>query len=274
VENGSQGGSMIIVGELINSSRKAISEAIKSQDVQAIQQVAKDQRDAGANYIDINAGTFVGQESEYVNWMVQKVQEVVDGPCCIDSPDPRAIENALAVHKGTAMINSISLEKERFDALMPIVASHECQVIALCMSDDGMPETAEDRFAIAQDLVNSLVQKGVKVENIYVDPLVQPVSTNDSFGREFLKAIGMIMSQIPGVHTICGLSNISYGLPKRVLLNRTFMSMAIAQGLDGAIVNPLDRKMMAVIAASEALMGRDEFCMNYLNVYRANGLED
>ncbi|MFO7801739.1 MAG: methyltetrahydrofolate cobalamin methyltransferase [Desulfovermiculus sp.] len=264
---------MIIVGELINSSRKAISEAIKSQDVQAIQNVAKDQRDAGADYIDVNAGTFVGQESEYVNWLVANVQEVVDGPCCIDSPDPQAIEKALAVHKGTAMINSISLEKERFEALLPIVTAHECQVVALCMSDSGMPETAEDRFSIASDLVNKLVQKGVKVENIYVDPLVQPVSTNDSYGREFLKAIHMIMTQIPGVHTMCGLSNISYGLPKRALLNRTFMSMAIAQGLDGAIVNPLDKQMMATIASSEALAGRDEFCMNYLNVYRAGGLE-
>ena len=264
---------MIIVGELINSSRKAIGEAIKAQDVQAIQKVAKEQYEAGADYIDVNAGTFVGQESEYVNWLVEKVQDVVDGPCCIDSPDPQAIEKALAVHKGTAMINSISLEKERFEALLPIVTSYECQVVALCMSDSGMPETAEDRFAIAQDLVNKLVQKGVKVENIYVDPLVQPVSTNDSYGREFLKAIQMIMTQIPGVHTMCGLSNISYGLPRRPLLNRTFMSMAISQGLDGAIVNPLDAKMMATIAASEALSGRDEFCMNYLTVYRAGGLE-
>ena len=264
---------MIIVGELINSSRKAINEAIKAQDVQTIQQVAKDQSEAGADYIDVNAGTFVGQESEYVNWLVEKVQEVVDGPCCIDSPDPGAIEKALAVHKGTPMINSISLEKERFEALLPIVASHECRVIALCMSDAGMPETAEDRFGIAQDLVNKLVQKGMQEENIYVDPLVQPVSTNDTFGREFLKAIGMIMTRIPGVHTMCGLSNISYGLPKRALLNRTFMAMAIAQGLDGAIVNPLDTRMMATIAASEALAGRDQFCMNYLNAYRAGGLE-
>jgi 5-methyltetrahydrofolate--homocysteine methyltransferase len=264
---------MIIVGELINSSRKTISEAIKSKDVQAIQQVAQDQHEAGADYIDVNAGTFVGQESEHVNWLVQNVQEAVDGPCCIDSPDPQAIEKALAVHKGTAMINSISLEKERFEALLPIVSSHECQIVALCMSDSGMPETAEDRFAIAQDLVNKLVQQKVKEENIYVDPLVQPVSTNDTYGREFLKAINMIMTQIPGVHTICGLSNISYGLPKRALLNRTFMSMAIAQGLDGAIVNPLDKQMMATIVASDALAGRDQFCMNYLNAYRAGALE-
>jgi 5-methyltetrahydrofolate--homocysteine methyltransferase len=171
------------------------------------------------------------------------------------------------------MINSISLEKERFEALLPIVSSHECQIVALCMSDSGMPETAEDRFAIAQDLVNKLVQQKVKEENIYVDPLVQPVSTNDTYGREFLKAINMIMTQIPGVHTICGLSNISYGLPKRALLNRTFMSMAIAQGLDGAIVNPLDKQMMATIVASDALAGRDQFCMNYLNAYRAGALE-
>lgn len=264
---------MIIVGELINSSRKAISQAIEDQDVEAIQQVAKDQHQAGADYIDVNAGTFVGQESEYVNWLVKNVQEVVDGPCCIDSPDPEAIEKALAVHKGTPLINSISLEKERFQALLPLISEHECKVVALCMGDEGMPETADDRFSIAQDLVNRLVQKGVKVEDIYVDPLVQPVSTKDSYGWEFLKAIHMIMTEIPGVHTMCGLSNISYGLPKRAVLNRTFMSMAISQGLDGAIVNPLDKQMMAAIAAAEALAGRDEFCMNYLNAYRAGVLD-
>ncbi|MDZ7759684.1 MAG: methyltetrahydrofolate cobalamin methyltransferase [Desulfovermiculus sp.] len=264
---------MIIVGELINSSRKAISQAIQDQDVQAIQKVAKDQHDAGADYIDVNAGTFVGQESEYVNWLVEKVQEVVDGPCCIDSPDPEAIEKALAVHKGTPLINSISLEKERFQALLPIVTGHECKVVALCMGDSGMPETADDRFSIAQELVNKLVQKGVKLEDICVDPLVQPVSTKENYGQEFLKAIHMIITQIPGVHTMCGLSNISFGLPKRAVLNRTFMSMAIAQGLDGAIVNPLDKQMMAVITTSEALMGRDEYCMNYLNAYRAGVLD-
>lgn len=260
---------MIIIGELINASRKAIGAAIEAQDADAIQQVAKDQSEAGADFIDVNAGIFVGKEPQYLKWLVQTVQEVTDTPCAIDSPDPAAIEAALNVHKGIPMINSISLEKERHDNLMPIVAGTDMKVIALCMSDEGMPQTVEDRLKIAEKLVNGLVQNNVSIENIFVDPLVQPLSVNDLFGLEFLNAIELIMKRFEGVHTACGLSNISYGLPARKFMNQTFMAMAIARGLDGAIVNPLDKKMMANIIAAEALVGKDNFCMDYLKAYRA-----
>ncbi|MBW2614331.1 MAG: dihydropteroate synthase, partial [Deltaproteobacteria bacterium] len=225
------------------------------------------------DFIDVNAGVFVGQEPEYLKWLVTTVQSAVDGPCCIDSPDPKAIETALAVHKGTAMINSISLEKDRYDALMPIVAGTDLKVVALCMSDDGMPETTDDRMAIADKLVNGLLQNNVPVENIYVDPLVQPVSTNNDFGVEFMSAVEKIITTFKGIHTVCGLSNISFGLPNRPFLNQTFMSMAIAKGLDGAIINPLDKKMMGNIVAANALAGKDDFCMEYLKAYRAKKLE-
>ena len=260
---------MIIIGELINASRKAIGAAIEAQDADAIQQVAKDQSEAGADFIDVNAGIFVGKEPQYLKWLVQTVQEVTDTPCAIDSPDPAAIEAALNVHKGIPMINSISLEKERHDNLMPIVAGTDMKVIALCMSDEGMPQTVDDRLKIAEKLVNGLVQNNVSIENIFVDPLVQPLSVNDLFGLEFLNAIELIMKRFEGVHTACGLSNISYGLPARKFMNQTFMAMAIAKGLDGAIVNPLDKKMMANIIAAEALIGKDNFCMDYLKAYRA-----
>ena len=180
---------MLIVGELINASRKAVKAAIEEKDAAAIQKLARDQHEAGADFIDVNAGVFVGQEPEYLKWLVTTVQEVVDGPCCIDSPDPKAIETALSVHKGTAMINSISLEKDRYDALLPIVAGTDLKVVALCMSDQGMPETKDDRMAIADKLVNGLLQKNVPVENIYVDPLVQPVSTNSVSHPSFAAAV-------------------------------------------------------------------------------------
>ncbi len=260
---------MIIVGELINASRKAIGQAITDQDAEAIKTVAVHQQQAGANYIDVNAGIFVGKEAAHLSWLTQTVQNAVDCPCALDSPDPAALETALAVHKGVAMINSISLEKERFDKLLPVVAGSDLKVVALCMSDDGMPETVEDRLVIADKLINALVGKGVKLENIYVDPLVQPMSVNNSFGVEFLNAIEAIRARFPGVHTMCGLSNISFGLPARKFLNQTFMAMAIAKGLDGAIINPLDKKMMANITAAEALAGRDNYCMKYLKAYRA-----
>ncbi len=265
---------MLIVGELINSSRKAVKEAIEAENTGVIQQIARDQHENGADYIDINAGTFVGKEARYMTWLVELVQAAVAAPCCIDSPDPKVIEAVLPLHKGTPMINSISLEKERYDALLPVVSGTDCKVIALCMSDAGMPETKADRLSIASELINKLVKNNVPLENIYVDPLVQPISTNDAYGREFLNAIEAIMTEFPGVHTICGLSNISYGLPERKLLNQAFMVMAICKGLDGAIINPMDRRMMANIHAAETLAGRDEYCSNYLTAYRKGVLAD
>ncbi len=264
---------MIVIGELINASRKAIGAAIEGKDAEAIKKVARDQFEAGANYIDVNAGIFVGEEPAYLQWLVRTVQEEVDAPCAIDSPDPKAIEAGLEVHQGTPMINSISLEKERYDKLLPILAGTDLRVIALCMSDEGMPETVEDRLKIADKLVNGLIQKNVKVENIFVDPLVQPISVNNTFGVEFLNSVEEIMKRFPGIHTACGLSNISYGLPARKFMNQTFMVMAIAKGLDGAIMNPLDQKMMANIIAAEALAGKDKFCMNYLKAFRAKKFE-
>jgi 5-methyltetrahydrofolate--homocysteine methyltransferase len=264
---------MIIIGELINASRKAIKAAIEAQDAEAIQQVAKDQAAAGADYIDVNAGIFVGKEPEYLRWLVQTVQQVTDKPCAIDSPDPAAIEAALAAHRGTPMINSISLEKDRYDKLMPIIAGTDMKVIALCMSDAGMPQTVDDRMKIADELVGGLVKNHIPVENIFVDPLVQPVSVDKTFGVGFINAIEKIVAAFPGIHTACGLSNISYGLPARKFMNQTFMTMAVAKGLDGALINPLDKRMMATIIAAEALAGRDNFCMNYLKAFRAGLFE-
>jgi 5-methyltetrahydrofolate corrinoid/iron sulfur protein methyltransferase len=260
---------VIIVGELINASRKAVRQAIESRDQAALEKIAKDQAERGADYIDVNAGVFVDSEAECLKWLVKVVQGAVDRPCCIDSPDPGAIEAALAAHKGTAMVNSISLEKKRYEKLLPLISGTDAKVVALCMSDEGMPETADQRMAIADKLINGLVRSHVPLENIYVDPLVQPVATNNVFGAEFLLAIERITQTFKGVHTMCGLSNISFGLPERKFINQTFMVMAIARGLDGAIVNPLDARMMGCITTAEMLMGSDSYCMNYLKSYRA-----
>lgn len=260
---------MIIIGELINASRKSIGEAIEAQNAEVIQQVAQDQSKAGVDFIDVNAGAFPKVESKYLTWLVKIVQEVVDCPCAIDSPNPAAIEAALTVHKGTPIINSISLEKGRYERMIPIIAGTDMKVIALCMSDEGVPKTVDDRLRIADNLVNRLIQDRVKVENIFVDPLVQPLSVGSSMGKEFLNAIELVMNRFEDIHTACGLSNISYGLPSRKFLNQTFMIMAIVKGLDCVIVNPLDRKIMANIVAAETLAGKDDYCMNYIRSYRA-----
>lgn len=264
---------MIIIGELINSSRKPIKAAIEAKDADSIRRIASDQAENRAAYIDVNAGTFVENEPEYLTWLVQTAQEASDLPCAIDSPNPKAVEAALKVHKGVAMINSISLEKERYDNLMPLIAGTDLKVVALCMSDEGMPVTVDDRLKIADALVNDLVKNNIPLENIFIDPLVQPVSVDKTYGTGFLDSIEALTEKFKGIHTACGLSNISYGLPGRKQLNRAFMIQAILKGLDGAIINPLDKGMQAAITTAEALVGRDDYCMNYLKAFRAGLFE-
>lgn len=259
---------MEIVGELINASRKKIRNDIKEKNCEVIQQVAKDQHEHGASFIDVNAGIFVGKEADYLTWLVETVQDTIDAPCCIDSPDPKAVEAAMKVHKGTPMINSISLEKDRYEAMLPLIRGTDVKIIALCMSDEGMPYTKKDRLKIADNLINGLVKNNVKLENIYVDPLVHPIGSGNHLGKEFLNSIRSLHEQYEGIHTICGLSNISYGIPKRKFANQLFMTMAITCGLNAAIINPLDKRMMANIVAAETLIGKDDYCMNYVQAYR------
>ena len=178
------------------------------------------------------------------------------------------IEEAVKVHKGTPMLNSISLEKDRYENMLPVVKGKDMKVIALCMSDEGMPYTKDDRLKIANKLINNLVQNNVPLENIYVDPLVQPIGSGDNFGKEFIDTIEAIHAEYEGINTICGLSNISYGIPKRKFVNQTFMVMAITKGLNAAIMNPLDKRMMASVIATETLLGKDPFCENYVTKYR------
>ncbi|SHJ65128.1 5-methyltetrahydrofolate--homocysteine methyltransferase [Desulfatibacillum alkenivorans DSM 16219] len=264
---------MIIVGELLNASRPAVKNAIEKQDEKFVADLAKAQEKAGAHYIDVNAGVFPEQEPKYLSWLVKVVQEATNLPCALDSPNPQAIKAAMEVHQGAPLVNSISLEKTRWDSLLPLAANNPCKLVALCTSDQGMPKSREQRVEIAERMVCGLLQAGMNADDIYVDPLVQPVATDAGFGEQFLLAMGDILNLFPSVHAMCGLSNISYGLPVRKLLNRTFMILAIGRGLDGAIINPLDKEMMAAIAAAETLVGKDGFCMNYLKAFRAGALE-
>ncbi|MDR2406198.1 MAG: dihydropteroate synthase, partial [Deltaproteobacteria bacterium] len=221
---------MTIVGELINASRKKIREAIEKADADFIKDIAMQQDKAGATFVDVNAGVFVGEEPEKLVWLVETVQSVVDKPLALDSPDPKAIEAAIKVHKGTPMLNSISLESDRWEKLSPVIANTDIKVVSLCMSDAGMPTTAVDRIKIAEELVDRLTKINVPMDNIYIDPLVQPVGTDFTFGIEFLKAVTGIKSKFEGLHIMCGLSNISFGLPERHFLNRIFMAQALFAG--------------------------------------------
>jgi len=258
---------MIVVGEKINTSRKSIAAAAEKRDADFIIKVARAQVDAGATYIDVNAGTLLEKETEVLCWLVETVQGAIDIPLSLDSPNPAALAAAMKLHVGEPMINSISLEKDRLDALLPIVASQPCAVVALCMAETSMPTTTEERVEVGSELIDKLTSKGVPLEKIYVDPLVQPVSVDTNMGVATLGAIEQIMRKYDGVNTICGLSNISYGLPERKLINRNFLALAIAHGLNGAILDPTDNLLMATMYTVEMLMGVDEYCGNYIDAY-------
>lgn len=263
---------MLIVGELINTSRKAINEAVDNKDAAYIQKIANEQVEAGAHYLDVNCGTKVFNEVETMEWLVNIVQEVVEMPLCIDSPDPKALEAGLALCKyGQPMINSITDEKERVVAVLPLAQKYKAKLVALCMDDTGMPETANDRMRVVKSLYAKLKEAGIPNGDIYFDPLVKPISSVDTAGEEVLGTIKAIKAEHPDVHFMCGLSNVSYGLPHRKILNRLFVVQTMALGMDGYILNPTDKGMMGTIAASQALLGQDAYCTNYLAAYR-NGL--
>ena len=260
---------MVIVGELINTSRKAIGEAVEKKDARYIQQVAAEQAKAGASYIDVNCGNKVFEELENMEWLVNTIQEAVEVPLCIDSPNPAALEVGLALVKhGTPMINSITDEGPRFAAVLPLVQKYNAKIVALCMDDQGMPDTAGDRLRVAKSLYAKLTAAGVKDGDIYFDPLVKPISSVATAGAEVLDSIRMIRAQYADVHFMCGLSNVSYGLPNRKYLNRLFVSQTMAAGMDGYILNPTDKNMMGLIYAAKTLLGQDEYCMGYIKAHR------
>lgn len=266
---------MLIVGELINTSRKAISEAVEGKNAQYIQQVAQEQLEAGANYIDVNCGNKVFNELEYMQWLVTTIQETVKVPLCIDSPNPQALEAGLALAQyGTTMINSITDEGPRFEAILPLVLKYKTKVVALCMDDHGMPETAADRMRVVDSLYDKLTAAGVKDDDIYFDPLVKPVSSVQTAGVEVLETIKLIKQNYPKVHFMCGLSNVSYGLPNRKVLNRLFVAQTMTLGMDGYILNPTDKSMMGVIYAGTTLLGKDDYCMGYLKAHRKGLYEE
>lgn len=258
---------MIIVGEKINTSRASISKAVENKDAGFIQQIAIEQVEAGADYVDVNAGTFLDEEIDCLSWLVETVQAVTDRPLCIDSPNPRALEKALSIHRGEAMINSISLEKERYESLLPVVTQHPCKVVALCMAETAMPVSAADRMKAATELIERLAGKGVPLENIFVDPLVQPVSVDVRMGPAVLEAVAGIMDRFPGVNTICGLSNISYGLPARRMINRHFLGLAVSRGLSAAILDPTDPRLMSALLTVRMLLGQDDYCSEFIDAY-------
>jgi len=262
---------MLIIGERINASRKSILQAIQERNTSFIQEEAKRQVESGAQMLDVNAGVRVRQEPEDIAWLVRTIQEVVNVPLCIDSPNPLAIEAGLSLHKGRAMVNSITLEEKRLKGILPLVKQYGSLVVALTMSENKMPETAKDRLDISREIIKIIQKENIPLENLYIDPLVHPISTDKNNAIIVLESIRMIKETF-SVKIITGLSNISFGLPNRPLINRTFLAMALSAGLDSALIDPLDKEIMATLRATEALLGQDEYCLQYLTAFRKGNL--
>jgi len=268
---------VLIVGEKLNSSIKRVAEAIEARDTAVIQDLARRQAEAGADYLDANAAIRVSQELDDLAWLIETIRAVTDRPLCIDSPNPAAIARGLELlrssgHPGRPLINSITAEPERLQGILPLAGQYHCPVVALTSDEQGIPTTVEDRLRIAGRIVAEAEKYGVPREDLYFDPLVLPVSTDVRNAVLFMEALSAIKAEYPGVKTISGLSNVSYGLPKRKIINRAFLIMAMHAGMDAAILDPLDADLMGLLKAGEMLLGRDEFCMNYLMAYRSGML--
>lgn len=260
---------MIIIGEKLNSTIKEIQIAIENADRGGLASIAKGQYAAGASYIDINAGMFVEDEPEKLAWMATVVQEATGAPLSIDSPNTQAIRRALEVNTNPdVLINSINGEPKRFAEILPLVVEYDTSVIALCMGTAGIPETVLERMEIAEKLVEDLSKAGVRQDKIFLDPLVLPLSTGTQNGNVVLETIRQLRVEFPKVHIACGLSNISFHLPARKLINQAFLVAAIYAGMDGAILDPLDQRLMSMLYASEALFGKDNHCKTYLKKFR------
>ncbi len=261
-----------VIGERINTSRKRVLAAVADRDAEYIMDDVKKQEAAGAHFIDVNAGARIGHEHEDMKWLVDTVQPVTSLPLCLDSPDPEVLEAAFRQVEKEPMINSISLEKERYEAMMPFLEGKACKVVALCMDDTGMPSSSEDIFGRAKALLEALESIGFNQGGVYLDPLIQPVSTDTGKGLMVLDAVKKIREHFPEVHITGGLSNISFGLPQRKIINRAFVSLMMGAGMDSAIMDPLDSAVMATIKTTEMLLGGDNFCMNFLKGVRSGDI--
>ena len=267
---------MLLMGESINGTRRQVGEAIQARDADFIKQLALDQVNAGARVLDVNGGVAGGNEVDDLLWLIEVVRGVTDTQLMVDSASPEAlaagVEAALANGGATPLINSISGEQSRIDVVIPLVEQYRCPVVGLCLGDEGIPSTAEGRLAVAERLVNLVTAAGLPSEDLWIDPLVLAISADTQAALVSMGTLKLVKERLP-VRTTAGLSNVSFGLPNRALLNRTFVAMCAGIGIDGIIVDVRDKQMMATVRAIEALRGEDAYCGGYLKCHRQGLLE-
>lgn len=259
---------MIIIGEKINGFIPKTLDAIQNRDEEYIKSLARGQSKAGATYIDVCAGVEPAVEHETMEWLIGLVQSVTDTPLCIDSPDPRVVVDMIPFANTVGCLNSISLEKDKCEIILPVIAGTDWKVVALTCDDTGIPDDPETKYAIAKEIIRRATDAGVPQDNILIDPLVTTLATNQDSMVSFIKTMEMVKAEFPDVHITSGLSNISYGMPYRKAVNMQFLSLCMSKGMDSAIIDPMSSDMLAAMYATNALLGEDPFCKDYLTAFR------
>ena len=260
---------MIIIGEKINGSIPAVKEAIDKRDATFIADRAVKQAAAGADFIDVCASTAPELEIETLKWLIEVVQEAVETPLCIDSPNPRAIEAVFQYANKPGLLNSISEEGDKCAVLLPLLAGNSWEVVGLTCDNNGIPCDLETKLKITKSMVEKADKFGITPDRIHIDPCVMALSTENNSLLNLEAEIRAIKALYPTIHVTGAISNISFGLPLRPLLNKTAMAFAIAAGMDSAVLDPLNRDMMGTIFATYALLGQDKHCRKYSKAYRA-----
>jgi len=257
---------MIIIGEKINGSIPSVAKAIAEQDADWIRNLAKMQSDAGADYIDVCASV-KDNEVETLHWLIDLVQEVTDTPICIDSPNPAACVAAMEFCKKPGMINSVSMEGNKCDVIFPAIANTTWQVVAL-LCGKGIPKSAQDRLTVFDQLMDKAKEYGIAPSRIHIDPLVEMLCTSEDGISMVVEVITTVKKKQPSIHVTGAVSNISFNLPVRKLLNQAFLVLAMNAGMDSGVMDPTNRDLMGMMYATEAMLGLDEYCLEYITAYR------
>ena len=259
---------MVIVGERINIMSKVIGKAMRERDAGPILELAKKQKEAGATYLDLNIGPAAKDGPAMMGWLVQTIQAEIDTPLSLDTTNPEAMEAGLRVHKGQALVNSISGKKERIEQMLPLVKEYDAKVIGLTMTEAGVPRDANERAATAVDILTAVAEAGVSSENLFLDPLALPMAVAQQDTKEVFEAIKLFKElHDPPPKTIIGLSNISNSAPPKVkpILDRVFLTMLVAYGLDGAILDPLDKDLMDTAKTIQLFRNEVLYAHSYLD---------
>ena len=262
---------MLIIGEKINGSIPSVAKAIAERDSEFIKERARKQAAANATYIDCCASVPEAEEVETLKWMIDCIQEVTDLPISVDSPSADVLTQAYKFCKRPGIFNSVSGEGDKIDKIFPLMAQEEnkdWQVIALLSDDTGIPKCAADRLRVFDKIMAKAKENNINPSRIHIDPLVEMLCTSEDGIAMNIEVIQTVRKQYPSIHITAAVSNISFNLPVRKLINYGFLILAMNAGLDSAIMDPTNRDMLGLTYATEALLGEDEFCMEYIGAYR------